>query len=146
MLDRVRDFFVTIPARVLGYFVIFRSDAKWIRKPARREVERMPESIPRLHMVFAEDVVVRRMTIVTCCNRLVARLGPRCIVLAHDMAVRARGRIIRQIRSALRVNERVCTDPERHPEEDHGGRQEPPLHEELLPQLDFDVCKGRIAL
>jgi hypothetical protein len=124
MLDRVRDRFVTIAACFFGYLMIARRDAQRIREAARGKVERVPEPVTRFHHVFANQIV-GSMAIIAYRNRAVGRFTPRIQMIAHDVTVAARVRIVRQIRCAARVNESECTDPDRHPKQDHGDQNQP---------------------
>ena len=127
VVDCFRNRFVTVPACVLGYIVIARRDAQRIRKVARREIERMPEAIARFGHVLA-DHVVRRVAIVADRNRAVTRLCPRCIVLAHDVAIRAGRRIVRHVRGSARVHVRKGADTDRHSQQHNGGGEQPASH------------------
>ena len=129
MIDCFGNRFVTVPARMLGYLVIAWRDAKRIGKVSGREIEGMPEAVPRFGHVLA-DQIVRRMAIVANRDRAMARLRPRRIMFTHDVAIRARRRVVRHIRRTARIHERKCTNADGHPQQHHGNRQQPASHAE----------------
>ena len=94
-VDCLDDGLVTIPACLFGDSAVPLSYAKRIGIAAGREIERVPESVPRLRDVFADEIV-RSVTLVA--RRVaVTSLLPRCEMLAHDVTVCACRRIVREI-------------------------------------------------
>ena len=91
-----------------------RRDPDIFRKPARRKRPRMKEPVQRLRRVFPKDVM-RRVTIVAYRRPPVARLHPARVLGLHNMAVRARRRIVGQVRPASRVGKGENPQPDRHP-------------------------------
>lgn len=75
----------------------------------------MPEPVPSLGRIFADEIM-RRVAIVTGCDRLVARLQPAAVLIFHDVAIRTGERIVAHVRIALTVPERVNTHPDRKAE------------------------------
>ena len=104
VVDRLGDLGVAGAAGVLGDASVSLGDAKGIGIAADREVERVPEAVARLHRVLGNQRV-RRVTVVARRHGVMAPLGPRGEVLAHDVAVRARRRIVAEVRVAARVPE-----------------------------------------
>lgn len=81
---------------------------------------RMPESMVDLGPILPHKVVWR-MAVVAGGDRVVARLHPTIQMVLHDVAVRARVGIVRQVRPTARVDEGVAADTERQPQQDTQG-------------------------
>lgn len=107
--DHIDDVLVAMPASVFGHAPVPRLDAQWIGILARRESEGMPETVVRFDGVFADEIMWR-VAIVAGGDVPVARLQPRVVMILHHMAIRARLRIVPQIRIPLGVNESVAAD------------------------------------
>ena len=75
----------------------------------------MPEPVPRLGCIFADEIM-RRVAIVAGCDRLVARLQPAAVLVFHDVAIRTGERIVAHVRIALAVPERVHAHADRETE------------------------------
>ena len=105
-VDRRGDLFMTAPARAFRNAVIELRDFDGVGIPASGEVKGVPEAVVGLHRVLAEEIM-RRVAIVACCDRMVARLHPGVVLALHDMTIRARGRIIRQVGISLGIKKRV---------------------------------------
>src|SRR5262245_10055591 len=73
----------------------------------------MPEAVRGLRRVLAEEIR-GRVTVVAGGDGVVRRLQPAVVLLAHDMTVGARSRIVGQIRRSLRVNECIDAQPDCH--------------------------------
>jgi hypothetical protein len=69
----------------------------------------MPEAVRCFYRVFADEVC-RRVAAIAACHRAVRRLEPAVELLAHDVAVRAGLRVIRQIGPAPGICESVYAD------------------------------------
>jgi hypothetical protein len=108
-IDRLHYRLMAITARFLCHAAVSLGNAKRIGIASSREIKRMPESVPGFRDVLPNRIV-RRMTVVAGCSAM-ASLLPRCEMFAHDMAVRARGRIVGEIRSAPGIAERKHADP-----------------------------------
>ncbi len=93
-IDRRGDRLMAPAAGVLGDLVIELCNLDGVGIPAAGEVKRMPESVVRLHCIFADDVV-RCVAIVAGRGRVVTRLHPRVVLLLHDVAIRASRGIVR---------------------------------------------------
>src|SRR5215475_6672093 len=94
-------------AGLLGDRQVALADPYWLVKCLGGEIERMPEAIRSLRRVLAEEIR-GRVVVVAGGDGPVRRLQPAVVLLVHDMAVGARGRVIRQVRRALRVNKSVA--------------------------------------
>ena len=120
----VSDLRMTMPARVLSHRAAAGLHGNRLMEIAGRESVGMPKTVVRLRPVFTHEVV-RRMAIVAGGHRAVARLHPGIIMVLHDMAVRARFRVVREVRSATGVDERVttnsCRQSKQHPRCDRCG-------------------------
>ncbi len=83
----------------------------------------MPESIRSFGRVLSHEAG-RRMAIVANRNGAMARLDPAAVMLAHHVAIRARCRIVGQIRAAFGVNKRISAkssgEAKRYAENDAG--------------------------
>src|SRR4029078_11001587 len=80
-------------------------DLNWVRIISHREVIRMPKSVSSLRSVFADNIV-RSVAIVACSHVSMTALDPAIQLFLHDMTIGAGLGVVRQIRCALRVNER----------------------------------------
>src|SRR5688572_28923945 len=93
MVDRFGDLRMAMVTCAFSHPAIALGNAKRVGIPAGGEVERVPDPVPALHHVFADDVM-RRVTIVAGCDGMMAAFHPRGVVFAHDVAVGARCRIV----------------------------------------------------
>lgn len=103
-IDRMDDLRVAVSAGRLRDRPIPWCDLDRLVKPARRERQRMIPAIEPLGKVLAEEMV-RRMAIVAGCHSVVTGFRPRLELLVHDVAIRARGRAIKQVRSSFGIHE-----------------------------------------
>ena len=110
--DRLRDLSMTFLAGLFGDLQIVPFDLYRLVKSAAGEIERMPEAIRRLGRIFA-DQSRRRVAIVTGGDGAVRGLHPAVILLIHDVTIRARSRIVGEIRISFGVNEGVQPQPHR---------------------------------
>ncbi len=62
-----------------------------------REHRRVQQAVFRFESILFEDIVVRNMAIVTRSPASVRTVIPRLIIGSHDVAVDARGRIVREV-------------------------------------------------
>src|ERR1043166_2963057 len=123
-VDGLHDGRVTVAARALGHVAVARGDLDRLGKAAGGEVERVPEPVEGFRPVLAGEAR-RRVAVVARGDRAVAARDPAVVLLAHDVAVHARARVVGQVRGALGVDERVATDAEREPDghgDDERGR------------------------
>src|SRR5262245_41357748 len=118
LLDEV---LVAATARGFRDLEIHRGDANRLREASGREHERVAESIPRLDPVLGKDLM-RGVTVVAHGDGTMAGLHPARELLLHHVTVLARLRIVREIRSAARVEERVAADARGHTNR-HGERE-----------------------
>src|ERR1044072_3594043 len=116
-LDGLRHVLVAGAARALRHLVVVFVDANRLVERARREVERMPEAVARFGVVLAHKVV-RRVAVVAGGDGAVRGLDPAVELLAHDVAVGARLRGVRQVRVAARVDEGEAADADADAEGD----------------------------
>lgn len=108
-IDRLDDVSVTGATGAFGDARIHRRDANRFRERASGEVERMPEPIAGFGCVFADEVV-RRVAVVAHRHAAMARSLPAFELLPHDVAIGAGGGIVRQVRAAARIEERVAAN------------------------------------
>lgn len=104
--DGLRDLRVAFLTSLLGDLQVAFLDLDRLVEAASGEIERMPEAVRSLRRVFIEEIC-RRMAIVASRHRSVRRLEPAVVLLGHDVAVGARGRIVGQVRRAFGVYEGV---------------------------------------
>src|SRR3990170_4382495 len=120
-------------ARAAGGFrdlPVVRGDLQGLGEATRGERQGVPESVRRLGCILGDNAR-RRVTVIAHGNRTVARLGPAVVMFSHDVAVRARRRIVGQIRGPLRIYEGI--DPDSHSETDRRADGE-----------HFDPAKGHV--
>src|SRR5688572_21803960 len=125
VFNRIRNWFVTITACVFGYFVILWGNAQRVGKTAGSKIKGVPESVSSLDLVLAEQIIVRCMTIVAAGDRVVTRLRPGRVMFAHDVTIRARRRIVREIGTTLGVNKGERADPDGDTQQYDCNRQQP---------------------
>lgn len=87
----------------------------------QRKTFGMQESAFRFYEILGNERL-GRMAIIARGDGVVARLLPAVVLVVHDMAILARCRIIRQIRRALTIPERVAS----------GGEEEAEQYDERL--------------
>ena len=80
---------VTLDAVVLSHSSIERRNSNWFGKTTQREGHAVFETIQTLHSPFGDCAVVRCMTVVAGCHRLVAGSVPIVELVSHDVAVHA---------------------------------------------------------
>src|SRR5687768_409953 len=117
MVDRRGDLIVTVSACVRRHLAIPVRDAQGVGIPAGREVERMPEPVSCFDRVFAYRIV-RRVAVVARRDRAVRGLVPRVEVFTHDVAIRARARVVGQVGVPPGVTKRKCAQTDREPRRD----------------------------
>src|SRR5215207_6245179 len=140
-LDGLHDRFVAGAARALRNFVVELVDADRLVEAAGREVERVPEAVARLGVVLAQQVV-RRVAVVAAGDRAVRGLDPAVELLAHDVTVGARLRVVGQVRVAARVDEGEAADADDDAEgdADHHAPQSLPAHKRTRADLRPAWC------
>jgi hypothetical protein len=106
--DRFNDLLVTLAACFLRHLPAVRPHLDVVFKPASREVEGMPETIPCFGAVFSQKRC-RRVAIVANRRGPVRRLQPTIILFLHDMTVGTGRSIVGEIGPALGVRECVRT-------------------------------------
>src|SRR5688500_10797535 len=77
----------------------------------------MPEAVVGLDGVLADEIVWR-VAVVASRHRMMARLLPAIVMLAHDVAVDAGPRIAAEIRKAFAVTNGIAAGPDRCTNED----------------------------
>jgi hypothetical protein len=108
--DGVNNVLMALPTRPFGNLKIMFLDSQRFRKTAGREREGVPEPIRCLRGVLAKEVR-RCVAVVTNGRCPMAGLDPCVIVFLHYVTVGAGARVVRKIRPALGINERVDGDP-----------------------------------
>jgi len=86
--DRCHNILVAMTARTFSNLATALGDLNWVGKVSHREIVRMPESIPSLGPVFADEIV-RGMAIVASGDVSMTALHPTIQLLLHDMAIGA---------------------------------------------------------
>src|SRR3954453_23408195 len=107
--DARHDILMALQTRFLSNTEIAAGYLNVIREMLRCERKRMKESIQSFRIVFGNQSR-RCMTVVADRHFPVAPLHPALILRLHDVAVRARSRIVRHIRRPARVPEGVQAD------------------------------------
>lgn len=107
--DRADELRMALPARRLGDSAIHPSDHDWLVEFAGGERERMVRAILRLREILW-DQRGGRVAVVARRHGIMRRLQPRIVVRLHNVAVGTRGGVIRQVRSALCVDEGVTAN------------------------------------
>ncbi len=96
------DFLMTSFAIAQSDFTIERSNLDWFGETARSEGRAVVPAVDSFNGVFPDDVLWR-VTAVTGCRCFVAGTVPGVELLAHDVAVLTRPRIIREIGNTLSI-------------------------------------------
>ena len=100
---------MTVSASFFSYLTASWCDVDVVLEPTGGEIIGMPETIPCLCRVFADESG-RRVAIVADGYSSMARLQPATILLLHDMAINAGFCVIRHIRVTASVDEGVRAD------------------------------------
>lgn len=104
--DGFHNFSVATATGVFGDLAIPLIDPDVFREIARGEPKRVPEAVQSLGGILA-DQIVRRVTVIARGHAAMTAVDPTVILLLHDVAVDASFRIIRHVRTTLRINECV---------------------------------------
>src|SRR5262249_26988471 len=104
--DLMNDVGVALDAVLLHVSGAPRFDADRLREVLQCEPLRVPEAVLRLCQVLASKIVWD-VAVVADGDGMVARLLPAVVMLAHDVAVDARLRVVAEVREALGVAEQV---------------------------------------
>jgi hypothetical protein len=100
---------MAFPACCFCDLPVVRFDTQWIWIFSRSEGEGVPEAIRRLGRIFSYKAG-GCMAIIAGRNRAVTRFDPAVVMLAHDVAICACGRVVCQIRGAFCVNKSIAAD------------------------------------
>ena len=114
--DVMGDGLMAAFAGAFGHATVVALDLDVVGIIAGGEVKRVEETVGGFHGVLAEEVV-RRVAIVTGGDGAVTRFHPAVVIIAHDVAVRARAGIVREIGVSLRVDEGVRADADHDPDQ-----------------------------
>jgi hypothetical protein len=106
--DRFNDLLMTLPARFLRHCAAVRPHLDVVFKPARGEIEGMPEAVPCFGAVFSQKRG-RCVAIVANGGGPVRRLQPTIILFLHDVTVCTGRSIVGEIGPTLGVGECVRT-------------------------------------
>ena len=115
--DAVHDVGMALEARTLGYPEISSGDDDFIRKLLCCKRQRMKKTI-QCFRVILRDKTRWRVAIVADGHFAVAGLHPACVLVLHDVAVRAGGRPVRHVRGSSRVTEGEEAHAQQSPEQD----------------------------
>lgn len=91
---------------LFGDVEIAFGDLNRLVESARGEIKRMPEPVRCLGGVLAKQAW-RRMAIIAGRDSTMRRLQPAVVLFIHDVAIGARGGVIREIGSSFGVNKGV---------------------------------------
>lgn len=86
-----------MPTSLFGHTTVVVVDQDLIWELVRRKREAVKESVAGFAVVLVDDRVVGRVAIVASRDRFMGRLDPCVVVALHDVAIRTRGRVIRQV-------------------------------------------------
>ena len=128
--DGRSDLFVTAAASRFRNPFVPRPNQNIVWKSPRRKSKRVEESVLNLGRVLARKIM-RSVAIVASSHRAVRRFDPRIVILLHDVAVRARLRIVRKIRISACVHK--CIDSKTGSHADQNGHEK----NEILPHADL---------
>jgi len=112
-VDGRSNVLVAAAAGILRHFVVEAGDLDGIGVVAAGEIEGMPETVVDFDGVFANQIV-RRVTIVAGSGSTMTGFDPGIVLRLHDVAVRTSGRVVREIRISLGINERVAAQSNDH--------------------------------
>jgi hypothetical protein len=116
---RLHDVFVTAKAVSLGDLAVARKNPDRLVERSGREIERVPEAVADLRRVLSDEIV-RCVAVVAHGDRTMAALYPAVELFAHDVAVRARAGIVREIGVAPCIDEGVARETHERAEDDGG--------------------------
>ena len=86
----------------LGNVGVKPANADWFGKVAGGKGNAVIKTVDAFDHPFVWEAV-GGVTVVTGCNGLVARMAPALILVAHNMAVDTRSRVVGQIREAFGI-------------------------------------------
>lgn len=107
--ERMDKFTVTRNASALRDPAIARLDLNRFVKVFQRECQRVKKTVVRLRHPFANRIM-RQMTVVANRDMGVAGIEPCVVMVVHDMAIGAGGRIAGKVAVAFAVTERKRTN------------------------------------
>src|SRR5262245_3421131 len=130
--DVVDEVLVAALAVALEDARVARRDLDRLVEVLEREALRVAIAVVRLRQVLG-DRVVGEMAVDAAGRAVVRPLGPRGVLVVHDVAVRAGARVGREVAEALAVAERERADSRRRADEegDHSPQREEPTHRVL---------------
>jgi len=127
-IDSLDDVLVAIPARSLGNLPVPWSNLDRFMEIPQSKRHRVMISIQCLGHVLTHELM-RGMAVVTDRDRMMTRLQPTIEMIIHHVAVRAGGRIVRQVRGPLSIDERESphTGSDTSSNSEHQGDPQGPL-------------------
>lgn len=128
-MDKV---FVAVNTRTLRHFLVSWFNLNRFVVVVQCESDGMEETVVRLCDPFANKVM-GKMAIITDSDVVMRAILPTVIMLLHDVAIRARLRIIAQVAGPLPVSKSKCADTSKHPQQYCQSNQSIPQGEEFLP-------------
>jgi hypothetical protein len=108
-LDGADNLPVAVTTGLLGYLPAVRFDLNIVLVAARGEEKRMPEAVGRFRRILANEVC-RGVATVAVGHRPVRRFEPAVELFAHNVAVGASRRVIREVGPTLGIGESIDTD------------------------------------
>ena len=108
-------------------------------KILKRKALAVPQAMLDLDQILAYKIV-RHVAIVARRRRVVRALSPAVVLIAHDMAIHARSRVVRQVAQPLGIVEREHAHAEHHTRSRGQKRtksQEPRTNGSSFPNADF---------
>ena len=118
--DLVHKVFVAVDTVVLQDLRVMRADADRLVEVLEGEALRVPDAVLGLRQILG-DKLVRRVAVVTGGMRMMTGLRPAIVMIAHDLAVMTRLRIVAQVREALAVGKSEGPSTSANP--DQGAEQ-----------------------
>ena len=130
-INGLRDQGMTSSAGIFRNVQIEPRDLNVVGIPPTGKVEGMQEAVYCFYRVFTSEVV-RRVTVIAGCSHPMAGFQPSVVLPAHGVAVRARRRVVQQIRIPFGVQKCIGTQTDERPKKGCGRepRIEVRLHDE----------------
>ena len=99
----------------LYHLLPWRVHFNHLRFQSESEHRGVAQTVVRFEIVFAKNVVVRHVAIVTHGIAAVRGVHPRSVLRLHNMAVHTRLRVVRQIGICFGYIENISTEPYQYP-------------------------------
>ncbi len=117
-VDAIDHLLVAADAVGLEHRGVFGTNHDGLMKVLESETLGMPGAVFGFAQVFGDERV-RRVAIVARGDGVVGRLQPAVVLVAHDVAIYARLRVVGKIGEPFRVMERVTPEPREYADQPH---------------------------